>query len=65
MDIIFIYNLNVFERYFVCQANWEAHLCFAVLGRHVANTHALCGVTPKELHCENVQIKRFITEVEE
>lgn len=31
--------------------NSKAHLCFAILGWHVANTHALCCVAPQELHC--------------
>lgn len=29
----------------------KTHLGLAVLGRHVADAHALRGVTPQELHC--------------
>ncbi len=39
-------KLKLITRQSMFQATWKAHLCFAILGRHVANTHALCGVTP-------------------
>lgn len=30
----------------IFKTNCDAHLGLAILGRHVANTHALRGVTP-------------------
>lgn len=35
-----------------------AHLGLAVLGRHVADAHALRGVTPQELHCGQTAVTR-------
>lgn len=36
----------------------KTHLGLAVLGRHVADAHALRGVTPEELHCGKAAVKR-------